>query len=63
MVGFAGALPAVFGFCAQRAAIGAQLQGVDVPQLHQLLQKDGIYRHELAVVTVFWQKKPKYFVW
>ncbi|WP_234686780.1 hypothetical protein [Comamonas aquatica] len=47
----------------QRAAIGAQLQGVDEPQLRQLLQKDGIYQHELAVVTVFWQKKPKYFVW
>ncbi|WP_284214138.1 hypothetical protein [Comamonas jiangduensis] len=62
MAGFAGVLSAGFGFCVQRAAIGAQLQGVDVPQLHQLLQKGGIYRHELAVVTVFWQKKPKYFV-
>jgi hypothetical protein len=56
-------LSAVFGFCAQRAAIGAQLQGVDEPQWRQLLQKDGIYRHELAVVAVFWQTKPKYFVW
>jgi hypothetical protein len=56
-------LSAVFGFCAKRAAIGAQLQGVDEPQWRQLLQKDGIYRHELAVVAVFWQTKPKYFVW
>ncbi|MDH1378915.1 hypothetical protein N5J07_05485 [Comamonas aquatica] len=63
MVVFAGALSAVSGFCVQRAAIGAQLQGVDEPQLRQLMQKDGIYRHELAVVTVFWQENPKYFVW
>jgi hypothetical protein len=63
LAGFAGVLSADFGFCVQRAAIGAQLQGVDKLQLCQLLQKDGIYRHELAVVTVFWQKNPKYFVW
>ncbi|MFN4035054.1 hypothetical protein [Comamonas aquatica] len=63
MVVFAGVLPAVFGFCVQRAAIDAQLLGLDEPQLRQLLQKDGIYRYEFSVVTVFWQKKPKYFVW
>ncbi|WP_274754567.1 MULTISPECIES: hypothetical protein [Comamonas] len=60
MAGFAGVLSAGFGFCVQRAAIGAQLQGVDGPQLHQLLQKDGIYRYEFAVVTVF-GKKSKIF--